>query len=80
MPWIKITIKNNYHLPCIDDLLDSFNGVKYFSWIDLKLGYYQIHITDEDRKNNNEDQIWFLQVHGDVPLRYVMFRWHSWLL
>lgn len=32
----KITIKNNYPLPCIYDLLDSLNGVKYFNWIDLK--------------------------------------------
>jgi hypothetical protein len=44
----KITIKNNYHLPCIDNLLNQLNGVKYFSRIDLKSRHYQIHIMDED--------------------------------
>jgi hypothetical protein len=44
----KISIKNNYFMPCIDDLLDQLNGVKYFNQIDLKSGYYLIHIMDED--------------------------------
>ncbi len=44
----KIIIKNNYHLPRIDDLLDQLNGAKYFIWIDLKSGYYHIYIMDED--------------------------------
>jgi hypothetical protein len=44
----KIMIKNNYLMPHIDDMLDQFNGAKYFSKIDLKLGYYQICIIDED--------------------------------
>ncbi len=44
----KITIKNNYLLPHINNLLDQFNGVKYFNRIDFKLGYYQIHIVDKD--------------------------------
>jgi hypothetical protein len=46
----KITIKNNYHLLHIDDLLDRLNGAKYFNQIDFKLGYYHIHIMDEDVK------------------------------
>ncbi len=38
----KITIKNNYFLPHINNLLDWFNGaLKYFIQIDFKLGYYQ---------------------------------------
>jgi hypothetical protein len=41
-------IKNNYPLPDIDNLLDQLNGAKYFSQIDLKSKYYQIHITDEN--------------------------------
>jgi hypothetical protein len=28
--------------------MDCFNGAKYFSQIDLKLGYYQIRVVDED--------------------------------
>jgi len=44
----KITIKHNYPLPKIDYLYDRLNGARYFSWINLKSGYYQIHIMDED--------------------------------
>jgi len=38
-------MKNNYPVPQIDDLLDWLNKAKYFSQIDLKLKYYQTHIT-----------------------------------
>ncbi len=44
----KITINNSYHLPCTNNMLDQFNGAKYFSQINLKLGYYQIRIINED--------------------------------
>ena len=40
----KITIQNRYPIPWIDDLLDQLKGVKYFSNIDLKFGYYQVPI------------------------------------
>ena len=36
----KVTIKNNYPLPRIDDLFDRLASTKYFSRIDLKCGYY----------------------------------------
>ncbi len=44
----KITIKNKYPLPRIDDLLDKLNGSTCFSSIDLKSGYYQIPIHEDD--------------------------------
>jgi hypothetical protein len=44
----KITIKNNYPLPRVDDLLDRLARAKVFSRIDLKSGYYQIRIAKED--------------------------------
>jgi len=46
----KITIKNNYPSLEIDDLFDRLNGVSYFHWIDLKLGYYQIRVEDANVK------------------------------
>lgn len=35
----RVTIKNKYHLPIIDDLFDQLRGSRYFSKIDLRSGY-----------------------------------------
>jgi hypothetical protein len=42
----EVTIKNKYPLPRIDDL--QLKGVKYFSKIDLRSGYYQLKIKKSD--------------------------------
>ena len=44
----KVTIKNKYLLPRIDNLFDQFQGVGVFSKIDLRLGYHQLMIRDSD--------------------------------
>ena len=44
----KITVKNKYPLPRIDQLLDSLSGAKVFTSLDLQSGYQQIRITPED--------------------------------
>jgi Reverse transcriptase (RNA-dependent DNA polymerase) len=44
----KLTIKNKYPLPRIDDLLDRLNGCSHFSSVDLRSGYYQLRISPED--------------------------------
>eukprot|EP00253_Pinus_taeda_P022539 PITA_22539 len=44
----KLTVKNKYPLPRIDELFDQVKGAKIFSKIDLRSGYHQIRIKDED--------------------------------
>ena len=44
----RVTVKNKYPLPRIDDLFDQLKGVKYFSKIDLRTGYHQLRIREED--------------------------------
>lgn len=44
----KLTIKNKYPLPRINDIFSQVEGVVVFSKIDLRLGYHQIHIKDND--------------------------------
>ena len=43
-----MTIKNRYPLPHIDDLFHHIHGVMIFSKIDLRYGYHQVRIKDED--------------------------------
>jgi hypothetical protein len=44
----KVTIKNRYPLPRIDDLLDQLQGARVFSKIDLRSGYHQVRVKEED--------------------------------
>ena len=44
----KRTIKNRYPLPRIDDLFDQLQGASWFSKIDLRFGYHQMHVREED--------------------------------
>ncbi|GKD56542.1 putative reverse transcriptase domain-containing protein [Tanacetum coccineum] len=44
----KLTVKNRYPLPRIDDLFDQLQGSSVYSKIDLRLGYHQLRVRDED--------------------------------
>jgi hypothetical protein len=44
----RVTIKNKYPLPRIDDLFDQLKGASVFSKIDLLSGYHQLKVREED--------------------------------
>ncbi|KAJ9558344.1 hypothetical protein OSB04_012958 [Centaurea solstitialis] len=44
----KVTIKNRYPLPRIDDLFDQLQGASWFSKIDLRSGYHQLRVKEAD--------------------------------
>ena len=44
----KLTVKNKYSLPKIDDLFNQLKGVSIFLKIDLRSGYHQLRIKDVD--------------------------------
>lgn len=45
-----ITERDLYPLPRIDDIIDRLTGSQYFSTLDLKAGYWQVPIDEEDKK------------------------------
>ncbi|GJR84658.1 putative reverse transcriptase domain-containing protein [Tanacetum coccineum] len=44
----KLTVKNRYPLPRIDDLFDQLQGSNIYSKIDLRSGYHQLRVREED--------------------------------
>nr|GFA12908.1 putative reverse transcriptase domain-containing protein [Tanacetum cinerariifolium] len=44
----KLTVKNQYPLPRIDDLFDQLQGLRVYSKIDLRSGYHQLRVQKED--------------------------------
>ncbi|GJW70011.1 putative reverse transcriptase domain-containing protein [Tanacetum coccineum] len=44
----KLTVKNRYPLPRIDDLFDQLQGSSVYSKIDLRSGYHQLKVREED--------------------------------
>nr|GEV58787.1 putative reverse transcriptase domain-containing protein [Tanacetum cinerariifolium] len=44
----KLTVKNRYPLLRIDDLFDQLQGMRYFSKIDLRSGYHQLRVHEDD--------------------------------
>ena len=48
-----MTVRNRYMLPRIDDLFDQLSRSTIFSKIDLRSGYHQVQIKDEDILRTN---------------------------
>nr|GEV07047.1 putative reverse transcriptase domain-containing protein [Tanacetum cinerariifolium] len=44
----KLTVKNRYPLPRIDDLVDQLQGLSVYLKIDLRSGYHQLKVRNED--------------------------------
>jgi hypothetical protein len=64
----KVTVKNKYPLPRNDDLFDQLKDAKIFSKKDLKLGYHQVRIKDEDINKTT-----FRKMYGHYEFTVVSF-------
>ena len=57
----KVTIRNKYPLPRINDLFDQLQGARVFSKINLRSGYHQLRIRESEiPKTGIQDEIWAL--------------------
>ncbi|WVZ74675.1 hypothetical protein U9M48_022834 [Paspalum notatum var. saurae] len=67
-----MTIKNKYPLPRIDDLFDQAKGAKYFSKIDLRLGYHRLKIEKKIYTRLLSLPIW--PYSPDIRRDFVIYR------
>ncbi|GJS45875.1 putative reverse transcriptase domain-containing protein [Tanacetum coccineum] len=65
----KLTVKNRYPLPRIDDLFDQLQGSSIYSKIDLRLGYHQLRVREQDIPKT-EFQTWY----GHYEFQVMPFR------
>jgi hypothetical protein len=64
----KVTMKNKYPLPTIDDTFDQLNNARIFSKIDLRSRYHQVRIKEEDTNKTT-----FRTRHGHYEFKVVPF-------
>ena len=65
----KITVKNRYPMPRIDDLFDKLFGAQYFSYLDAASGlHHQILLKDEDKPKLHSGLLLVITSLGYFPL------------
>nr|GFB47026.1 putative reverse transcriptase domain-containing protein [Tanacetum cinerariifolium] len=65
----KLTVKNRYPLPRIDDLFDQLQGSSVYSKTDLRLGYHQLRVREQD-----VSKIAFRTRYGHYEFQVMPFR------
>ncbi|GJR25772.1 putative reverse transcriptase domain-containing protein [Tanacetum coccineum] len=66
----KLTMKNRYPLPRIDDLFDQLQGSSIYSKIDLRSGYHQLRVRDDTEQvipKTHSNSVWPLTISPVCP-------------
>ena len=64
----RVTVKNRYPLPRIDDLFDQLRGARVYSKIDLPTGYHQLRVRE-----TNIPKTTFRTHYGDFEFTVMLF-------
>ncbi|GJV43006.1 putative reverse transcriptase domain-containing protein [Tanacetum coccineum] len=72
----KLTVKNRYPLPRIDDLFDQLQGSQFFSKIDLRSGYHQLRVHEDDIPKTTKEKLYAKFSKCEFWLREVQFLGH----
>lgn len=67
-PLNKMTIRDHYPLPIIEECLEFLGGKGYFTTLDLKNGYYHVKIAEESTKYTS-----FVAPFGQYEYNYLPF-------
>ncbi|UYV81988.1 hypothetical protein LAZ67_21000316 [Cordylochernes scorpioides] len=67
-----VTVKDVYPIPRIDQVLETLQGSKYFSAIDLKSGYWQVEVEEKDKEKTAFTTAHGLYEFNVMPLVYAM--------
>jgi hypothetical protein len=74
-----LTIKNKYPLPLIDELFDQLQGSCCYSKMDLRQGYYQVRIKEEDTPKTAFNTRYGHYEFVVMPFGMTMHRQCSWI-
>ncbi|GJS24838.1 hypothetical protein Tco_0453470 [Tanacetum coccineum] len=75
----KLTMKNRYPLPRIDDLFDQLQGSRVYSKIDLKSGYHQLRVREENKKEHEGHLKFILRLLKEEKLFAKFSKCEFWL-
>ena len=62
----RVTIKNRYPLPRIDDLFDQLRGARVYSKKDLRTDYHQLRVRDTDIPKKRLGRVMGTLSYGDA--------------
>jgi hypothetical protein len=65
----KWTVKNKCPFPRIDEIFDRLEGAKHFTTLDLRNGYYQIRVKDDDVPKTCIRTLYGSFEYLDLPMR-----------
>nr|GFB78005.1 putative reverse transcriptase domain-containing protein [Tanacetum cinerariifolium] len=70
----KLTVKNHYPLPRIDDLFDQLQGSSVYFKIDLRSGYHQLRVQEETFQKQHSELVFPEDLPSLPPTRPVEFQ------